>query len=367
MTQTCNYPGCNQPVPDYRGQGPHPKKCVEHKGMRSPDDKREHDLKAGAKFRAKQRGEAPPVDEEDNLIVLDLINVELGHKRVQLLASPVDDFHPGAVFNADEILSYGNNFISHDVGTPVQPWLEPGMMFAVRGRCQQVSRYWVTPEMRIGGMIYMLPSGRKFITARKTEQSKFTFDMLSENFGFLARPSSPDIDLYAMQSGRIWGMDNEMFTNKFEEGKFFEALEIYKPYMGGCRFVVSPDMVGDCIETMNRWEVYHSRIRDIGYPVAFAAQDGQEKYGLPDGVDAVFIGGSTAWKLGEGARYLIDLAKSRDCWVHIGRVNTLRRIAYSKIVGADSVDGTHFIFKPKAGLEQLRSWMGQQIFNMEGF
>lgn len=52
------------------------------------------------------------------------------------------------------------------------------------------------------------------------------------------------------------------------------------------------------------------------------------------------IGGSTGWKLGPAARALVCEAKRRGQWVRMGRVNSLKRIAYAAEIGCDSIDGT---------------------------
>jgi len=57
---------------------------------------------------------------------------------------------------------------------------------------------------------------------------------------------------------------------------------------------------------------------------------------------ALFVGGSTRWKLGPHAATLIREAKWCAKWVHVGRVNTLRRIAWCKALGVDSIDGSGF-------------------------
>jgi len=53
----------------------------------------------------------------------------------------------------------------------------------------------------------------------------------------------------------------------------------------------------------------------------------------------LFVGGSTAWKL-ETLGTWGALAAERRCYLHVGRVNTQRRIARCHAVGAQSFDGT---------------------------
>ena len=65
-----------------------------------------------------------------------------------------------------------------------------------------------------------------------------------------------------------------------------------------------------------------------------------------DDFDALFIGGSTSWKLGPGAAAVAYDAKLRGKWVHMGRVNSLRRMRYAESIGCDSADGTTLRFSP---------------------
>jgi hypothetical protein len=53
----------------------------------------------------------------------------------------------------------------------------------------------------------------------------------------------------------------------------------------------------------------------------------------------LFVGGSTAWKEST-MRMWGDLAEEMACWMHVGRVNTQRRMALAVAAGAHSVDGS---------------------------
>lgn len=54
---------------------------------------------------------------------------------------------------------------------------------------------------------------------------------------------------------------------------------------------------------------------------AYVLQDGQEHLPVPwEEIDAVFIGGSTAWKLGPHAARLVAQARARSKHCHLGRV-----------------------------------------------
>jgi hypothetical protein len=68
---------------------------------------------------------------------------------------------------------------------------------------------------------------------------------------------------------------------------------------------------------------------------------------LWDEIDALYIGGDTAWKLREHAADLAAVASSVGKWVHMGRVNSAKRYRYAEAIGCYSVDGTYLTFGPR--------------------
>ena len=78
-----------------------------------------------------------------------------------------------------------------------------------------------------------------------------------------------------------------------------------------------------------------------GVPVALAAQNGITPADVPwRRIDALFIGGDDAFKLGPDGERMAIAARAKGKWLHIGRVSSLRRIAYAATLRADSVDGS---------------------------
>jgi hypothetical protein len=123
-------------------------------------------------------------------------------------------------------------------------------------------------------------------------------------------------------------------------------------------FAVAPDVVGDAAATLTRSAPFLPAIRGKGLPAALVAQDGLEHQPVPwDDFDALFIGGTTTWKLGPAARTLVGEAKARGKWVHMGRVNSERRYTYAAWIGCDSADGTFLTFGPDVNLPRLQSWL----------
>lgn len=125
-----------------------------------------------------------------------------------------------------------------------------------------------------------------------------------------------------------------------------------------CRFAVAPDVVGDADATLARSTPWLAKVRALGLPVAFVAQDGQEALPVPwDDLDVLFIGGTTTWKLGPHARRLVAEAKRRGKQCHMGRVNSFKRLSYAAHIGCDSADGTFLVFGPELNLPRLRGWL----------
>jgi hypothetical protein len=126
----------------------------------------------------------------------------------------------------------------------------------------------------------------------------------------------------------------------------------------GCLFAVAPDVVGDHDATVARSAPWLAEIRALGLPAAFVGQDGATVATVPwDSFDVLFIGGSTEWKLGPEAAALVAEAKRRGMWVHMGRVNSYKRLAYAAAIGCDSADGTYLAFGPDANLPKLEGWL----------
>lgn len=156
----------------------------------------------------------------------------------------------------------------------------------------------------------------------------------------------------------VWCADNGCFTHpeRFDLGKYLAWLSARN--LDNCLFATAPDIVGNAEATLERSAPVLPMLRDLGVDAALVAQDGLENLTVPwDTFDCLFIGGSTAWKLGEAARNLTAEAKKRGKWVHMGRVNSFSRLKYANDIGCDSADGTYLAFGPKRNLDNLLSWL----------
>lgn len=142
----------------------------------------------------------------------------------------------------------------------------------------------------------------------------------------LQRPQSP------------FAIDNGAFS-RFDAPAFEALLAREFSRRKQCLFVTVPDVVADARRTLEVFEHWAPRL--MRWKIAFAAQDGQEHLPIPwKHIQAVFIGGSTAWKMSVQAAAIIKAAKAMNKWIHVGRVNTPGRFEYFEELGADSIDGT---------------------------
>lgn len=157
--------------------------------------------------------------------------------------------------------------------------------------------------------------------------------------------------------GRPWAADNGRFASPHEYTDEGYLSWLSRMPLESCLFATAPDVVGDAAATLALSAPMFERIREIGYPVALVAQDGLENESIPwDDFDALFIGGTTEWKLSEYAYEIAQEARRRGKWLHMGRVNSLRRMRIARAMGCDSVDGTYLCFGPDINLRRLNGW-----------
>ena len=156
----------------------------------------------------------------------------------------------------------------------------------------------------------------------------------------------------------VWAADNGCFNqpDKYTDEGYLSWLARFDT--SDCLFATAPDVVADAEGTRHRAYPLMPCIRQLGYRAAFVVQDGETPERVHwDELDAIFIGGSTEWKLSQHAATLASAAKQRGKWVHMGRVNSYRRMRLAAAIGCDSVDGTFLAFGPDKNERQLVGWL----------
>jgi hypothetical protein len=187
--------------------------------------------------------------------------------------------------------------------------------------------------------------------------------------GRLVSPSVGNSLEEVAASGRPWAADNEAFVG-WDIDRYWRMLgRLSRVDRSRLLWVVCPDVVGDAQETANRWLEWYPQLAWLDLPAAFVGQDGLEA--IPDEIPwdemrCFFLGGSTGWKLGEAAERFAREARERGKWVHMGRVNTEKRIRHAIEIGCDSIDGKSFsawpdIYIPR-GLRWIRKHESQASF-----
>lgn len=141
-----------------------------------------------------------------------------------------------------------------------------------------------------------------------------------------------------------YALDNGAFAKKdaWEESEWIDLLDWAK--LSGQRplWAIVPDVVGDRIRTLRKWDLYAPRLAAYGWPLAFAVQDGMTEEDVPNEAAVVFVGGTTEWKWRTVAMWCSAFRSvtSRCKSVHVGRVNEYRRLWECHDAGAASCDGT---------------------------
>ena len=173
-----------------------------------------------------------------------------------------------------------------------------------------------------------------------------------DRLGVLLTPSNGNAEWW--DSAAMWACDNDCFRG-LDAAAYMRMIARVMKFKSRPAWVTCPDVVADAGQTWSQWHVWSPVIRACGLPAALVLQDGLESLkwrsllpGRWDDIAAVFVGGSTEWKLGEHAARLTRMAHDRGKLVHWGRVNTFTRIRYlgrgmrDGYLWCDTFDGTGF-------------------------
>jgi hypothetical protein len=153
--------------------------------------------------------------------------------------------------------------------------------------------------------------------------------------------------------------DNGCFSDKWTHDHWFRWL-LDQPR--SIRFAVAPDVFDPTgapthDATLDRWRDYGPLIRRHGFTPAFVCQVGATPDTVPADADVLFLGGTTEWKLSHHASAIVAQAAREGRWVHMGRVNSERRLTAARSMGCNSVDGTYLTFGPDINLPRLLGWL----------
>lgn len=166
----------------------------------------------------------------------------------------------------------------------------------------------------------------------------------------------------------VWACDNACFGG-IDAPAWLRMLAKLAERRDRPLWVCCPDVVADMGATWAMYDVWAPVLRSLGLPVALVLQDGLELFRwrarLPSTwgeLAGVFVGGSTDWKLSPFARSVCEEAKARGKWVHVGRVNTERRILTLGRWGCvDTFDGSGFSKWGRTRLPLAVRWIDRAV------
>jgi hypothetical protein len=158
--------------------------------------------------------------------------------------------------------------------------------------------------------------------------------------------------------GWDWAADNGCFGSGYPGDVPWIAWLARMSHMAAtCLFAVAPDVVCDAGATLKRSAPLLGIIRALGYPAAFVLQNGVTPRLVPwDDCDVVFIGGDDEFKGSPAARRIADQALGRGMPVHMGRVNSRKRLLLAAGMGCASSDGKTMALYP-ATLTPMMRWL----------
>lgn len=144
--------------------------------------------------------------------------------------------------------------------------------------------------------------------------------------------------------GFAYALDNGAWS-AFTQGRPFDVPlfeKALRAHGGGADWTVLPDVVAGGLPSLELSLKWMRRVLDETPRALIAVQDGmgvEDVRGFLGSRVGIFVGGSTDWKLRTMPQWGA-LSREVGCWMHVGRVNTARRIHHCAAAGATSFDGT---------------------------
>jgi hypothetical protein len=142
---------------------------------------------------------------------------------------------------------------------------------------------------------------------------------------------------YALDNGAWHAFQNG--SPHLDEARFAFALA---KLGAGADFVVVPDIVAGGAASLALSRRWLPRVLDQTQRALVAVQDGIMPADIRDLVGervGIFIGGTTEWKE-QSLPIWGELRRAAGCYLHVGRVNSARRIALCAAAAAHSFDGS---------------------------
>jgi hypothetical protein len=138
---------------------------------------------------------------------------------------------------------------------------------------------------------------------------------------------------YALDNG-AWGAFSR--GEPWDEARFVDALRVCE---ANADWVVLPDIVAGGLRSLEKSAAWLSKITARKLLPVQDGMTSEDVLPLVGENVGLFLGGSTEWKLATMS-YWGQFAKNRGLYLHVGRVNTVRRIRQCALAPSHSFDGT---------------------------
>lgn len=190
---------------------------------------------------------------------------------------------------------------------------------------------------------------------------------LHPHIGIMTSPRSRSV--HGIHSGRLWGMDCDVFSRKGADPEAqFAFAERLRRFSSTCLFIVVPDTPGNAEATRIIWEHAARMYAELNMPLAYVMHDDSQNEDLPEDADVMFLGGTDPWREQWGA-VMLWRARQLNKRTHVGRVNSRRRMQALGMLHAGSADGTHLAFTGRdVGIKDVSGWLNasaQRLFRRD--
>ena len=172
---------------------------------------------------------------------------------------------------------------------------------------------------------------------------------------------TPEMGNRLTLDGVTWAADNGCYTagDRFSPERWLAFLTQWRGH-GRCLFAVLPDVPFDHDATLARSKPYVDAVRQLGYPVALAIQNGASVAHIPwETLDAVFIAGDKPFKTSTTAWEVCRAARRLRKHIHIARRNSRRAMQAAYDMGADTIDGTFLKYAPDENWTRMQRWFAE--------
>jgi hypothetical protein len=180
--------------------------------------------------------------------------------------------------------------------------------------------------------------------ASRTMTRRNLGEIAARSWRLLASP--PQLALTTEKPPLAYALDNGAWTS-YQRGEPFDG-DLYRRALDlwgdGADWIALPDVVMGGRKSFDLSLSWLARLRGLARPLLLVVQDGMtsDNEGAEItrlGIAGIFVGGSTAWKESSLPMWG-QWARTTGKHLHVGRVNTARRIRLCLDAGATSADGT---------------------------